>query len=70
MASTITSKEYNGTGSQNTFAYTFQSYQKEDVKVEIDGHEQTQGTHYQIDSYTVSGGTITGQFFLHRTKLS
>ena len=61
MASTITSKEYNGTGSQNTFAYTFQSYQKEDVKVEIDGHEQTQGTHYQIDSYTVSGGTINFQ---------
>ena len=61
MADTITSKEYNGTGSQNTFVYTFQSYQKEDVKVEIDGNEQTQGTHYQIDSYTAAGGTINFQ---------
>ena len=61
MADTITSKEYNGTGSQNTFTYTFQSYQKEDVKVEIDGHEQTQGTHYQVDSYTAAGGTINFQ---------
>ena len=35
MASTVTSREHTGDGSDKTWAYTFQSYQVEDIKVAV-----------------------------------
>ena len=56
MASTITSKEYTGNGSLKTFTYTFQSYQKEDVKVKVN---ETDVTNFTIPNYAATGGTVT-----------
>ena len=56
MASTITSKEYNGDGSTKTFTYAFQSYQVEDVKVKVN---EVAVTNFTIPNYAASGGTVT-----------
>ena len=61
MADTITTKEYTGDGSDLTWAYTFQSYQKEDIKVAV---TDSSGTFVIVDNYTIpdystASGTVT-----------
>ena len=53
MATTFV--EYTGNGNA-TKAFSFPSYQVEDVKVEVDGVVKTVSTHYNITSYTTTGG--------------
>ena len=66
MATTQTSKEYVGTGdgvngTDLTWTYTFQSYQKEDIKVKVTDANANfvDVTNFQIDDWTAAGGTIT-----------
>ena len=56
--------DYNGnqgTGTNNAdFGFTFPSFKKQDVKVEVDNVVKTLDTDYQINTYNVvSGGTVT-----------
>jgi len=53
MATTFV--EYTGDG-QASKQFTFPSYQESDVKVRVDGDLKTSGTHYNITSYTTTGG--------------
>ena len=53
MATTFV--DYTGDGNA-TKAFSFPSYQVEDVKVEVDGVVKTVSTHYNITSYTTTGG--------------
>ena len=53
MATTFV--EYTGDGNA-TKAFTFPSLQESDVKVRVDGVLKTTSTHYNITSYTVTGG--------------
>ena len=53
MATTFV--EYTGDGNA-TKPFSFPSYQVEDVKVEVDGVVKTVSTHYNITSYTTTGG--------------
>ncbi len=53
MATTFV--EYTGDGNA-TKAFTFPSLQESDVKVRVDGVLKTTSTHYNITSYTTTGG--------------
>jgi len=53
MATTFV--EYTGDGNA-TKQFTFPSLQESDVKVEVDGAIKTTSTHYNITSYTTTGG--------------
>ena len=53
MATTFV--EYTGDGNA-TKQFTFPSYQESDVKVRVDGVLKTTSTHYNITSYTATGG--------------
>ena len=45
------------TGDRNaTKAFSFPSIQESDIKVEVDGVTKTTSTHYNITSYTTTGG--------------
>ena len=61
MATTTTVKEYTGDGSDKTWSYTFQSYQKEDIKVSVTNASGTfvDVTNFTIPDYTAAGGTVT-----------
>ena len=61
MASTHTSKEYEGDGSDKTWSYTIQSLKKEDIKVSVSdsGGTPVDVTNFTIDGYTAAGGTVT-----------
>ena len=47
--------DLNGDGNNNK-AFSFPSYQVSDVKVEVDNEVKTATTHYNITSYTTTGG--------------
>ena len=53
MATTFV--DYTGDGNA-TKAFSFPSIQESDVKVEVDGVVKSSGTHYNITSYTTTGG--------------
>ena len=53
MATTFV--DYTGDGNA-TKAFSFPSYQESDIKVEVDGVIKTVTTHYNITSYTTTGG--------------
>ena len=53
MATTFV--DYTGDGNA-TKAFSFPSIQESDVKVEVDGVVKTSGNHYNITSYTTTGG--------------
>ena len=53
MATTFV--DHTGDGSA-TKQFTFPSIQESDVKVEVDGVVKTSGNHYNITSYTTTGG--------------
>ncbi len=62
MAATfIDYKGNQGTGTNNAdFGFSFPSFKKQDVKVEVDNDIKTLDTDYQINTYNVvSGGTVT-----------
>ena len=57
MATTFV--DYTGDGNASK-QFTFPSIQESDVKVEVDGVVKTSGNHYNIQSYTTTGGgTVT-----------
>ena len=53
MATTFV--DYTGDGNA-TKSFSFPSIQESDVKVDVDGVIKTSGTHYNITSYTTTGG--------------
>ena len=53
MATTFV--DYTGDGNA-TKAFSFPSFASTDIKVEVDGTLKTVSTHYNITSYTTSGG--------------
>ncbi len=53
MATTFV--DYTGDG-QNNKAFSFPSFQESDVKVEVENVIKTTATHYNISSYSTSGG--------------
>ena len=53
MATTFV--DYTGDGNA-TKAFSFPSYKVEDIKVDVDGVIKTGSTHYNITSYTTTGG--------------
>ena len=53
MATTFV--DYTGDGNA-TKAFSFPSYKEADVKVDVDGVIKTSGSHYNITSYTTTGG--------------
>ena len=53
MATTFV--EYTGDGNA-TKQFTFPSYQQADIKVTVDGVAKTAGSHFNITSYTTTGG--------------
>jgi hypothetical protein len=53
MATTFV--DYTGDGNA-TKAFSFPSYKVEDIKVDVDGVIKTSGNHYNITSYTTTGG--------------
>ena len=53
MATTFV--DYTGDGNA-TKAFSFPSYKVEDIKVEVDNVVKTVSTHYNITSYTTTGG--------------
>jgi hypothetical protein len=53
MATTFV--DYTGDGNA-TKAFSFPSYKVEDIKVDVDGVIKTISTHYNINSYTTTGG--------------
>ena len=53
MATTFV--DYTGDGNA-TKQFTFPSYKEADVKVDVDGVIKTSGSHYNITSYTTTGG--------------
>ena len=53
MATTFT--DLTGDGNNNK-AFSFPSYQESDIKVEVDNVVKTTATHYNITSYTTTGG--------------
>ena len=61
MASTVTSREHTGDGSDKTWAYTFQSYQQEDIKVAITNAAGLfkNVTNFTIPDYSTASGTVT-----------
>ena len=61
MASTVTSREHTGDGSDKTWAYSFQSFQKEDIKVAITDASGLfkNVTNFTIPDWSASSGTVT-----------
>ena len=53
MATTFV--DYTGDGNA-TKSFSFPSYKVEDIKVDVDGVIKSSGTHYNITSYTTTGG--------------
>ena len=53
-----TFKEYNATGGASE-AFAIPSFTSDEIKVRVDGVLKTAATHYNIDNYTVNGGTVT-----------
>ena len=53
MATTF--QDYDGDGDA-TFQFSFPSYKEADIKVDVDGVIKTSGNHYNITSYTTTGG--------------
>jgi len=53
MATTFV--DYTGDGNA-TKAFSFPSYKEADIKVDVDGVVKSSGTHYNITSYTTTGG--------------
>ena len=53
MATTFV--DFTGDGSASK-PFSFPSIQESDVKVEVDGVVKTSGNHYNITSYTTTGG--------------
>ena len=53
MATTFA--DFTGDGNA-TRQFTFPSIQESDIKVEVDGVVKSSGTHYNITSYTTTGG--------------
>ena len=53
MATTFV--DYTGDGNA-TKAFSFPSIQESDIKVDVDGVIKSSGTHYNITSYTTTGG--------------
>ena len=53
MATTFV--EFTGDGSASK-PFSFPSIQESDIKVEVDGTLKSSGTHYNITSYTITGG--------------
>ena len=53
MATTFV--DYTGDGNA-TKSFSFPSYKVEDIKVDVDGVIKTVTTHYNITSYTTTGG--------------
>ena len=53
MATTFV--EYTGDGNA-TKSFSFPSIQESDIKVDVDGVTKSSGTHYNITSYTTTGG--------------
>ena len=53
MATTFV--DYTGDGNA-TKAFSFPSYKEADIKVDVDGVIKTSGNHYNITSYTTTGG--------------
>jgi len=53
MATTFV--DYTGDGNA-TKAFSFPSYKEADIKVDVDGVIKSSGTHYNITSYTTTGG--------------
>ena len=53
MATTFV--DYTGDGNA-TKAFSFPSYKVEDIKVDVDGIIKSSGTHFNITSYTTTGG--------------
>ena len=53
MATTFV--DYTGDGNA-TKSFSFPSYKVEDIKVDVDGVIKTVSTHYNITSYTTTGG--------------
>ena len=53
MATTFV--DYTGDGNA-TKAFSFPSYKEADIKVDVDGVVKTSGSHYNITSYTTTGG--------------
>ena len=53
MATTFV--DYTGDGNNNK-AFSFPSYKEADIKVEVDNVLKSTSTHYNISSYTTSGG--------------
>ena len=47
--------DYTGDGNNNK-AFSFPSFQKSDVKIEVEGVLKTTSTHYDITNYTTTGG--------------
>ena len=60
MATTFV--DYTGDGNA-TKPFSFPSYKVEDIKVDVDGVIKTISTHYNINSYTTTGG---GNVVLHQ----
>ena len=53
MATTFV--DYTGDGNA-TKTFSFPSYQQADIKVTVDGVAKTAGSHFNIASYTTTGG--------------
>ena len=53
MATTFV--DYTGDGNA-TKAFSFPSIKEADIKVDVDGVVKTSGSHYNITSYTTTGG--------------
>ena len=54
--------DYTGDGNA-TKPFSFPSIQESDIKVDVDGVIKSSGTHYNITSYTTTGG---GNVVLHQ----
>ena len=51
-------KQYTASGGASE-AFSIPSFTSDEIKVRVDGVLKTAGTHYNITSYTVNGGTVT-----------
>lgn len=60
VSSTTTKVSYTGNGSTSAFAYTFKIFAESDIKVWVNGIQQTLTTHYTVSGTGASsGGNIT-----------
>ena len=54
-----TFKQYSQTLNDASEAFSIDSFSSGEIKVRVDGVLKTAATHYNITSYTTSGGTVT-----------